>query len=1019
MRTLLAITVSSVLVVSFLVPAGAEGRSTEMLPNRSFEAGETGPAGWKVSTVGAGGRESDAYDGESCLGITGMGDDSTWWAPVPGVSLEPDRFYYVSYWARRGPQAIGGVAIAGLDWVNRDANPPREWQKYTFFLRTPDAVLIDSFFRLGQWHVKGTVLFDQVDFRPAFAVQRRPEGLNLPLGEGERVRAGRYTAEHRLSGLGTTGFRCLERFDARFNSNRWVFDDAAEVVYRHRVGRLRQAESEVEVAVNWWERGSLVIEASRDGEEWAKVGEMSGVKRVGFPVPAEVLPAREVWIRLRSTEGSALQVDGYEYGCRLQEAGSVVTAVGGTQYFALLRETDGLEVEVQDVGNLIPGGDSEVELLLESRGVRRVVLMSVAIERDGAPVALSQRRISLPAGVPSRVALPYRIDASGDHTLTLRCLDAASGETLWEVQSEFRVSPLYDARGGQLLADDPEMAVWWCEPEWKVSQRRPAPERIGSAVQISAAGNEYEAAQLVLTPRESLRECRLSVSDLVTESGARIPASEVDIRTVEYLLVARPTDEVGSVDHWPDPLPLHTEATALEAGRNQPFWITVHIPSGTPAGDYLGEIEIATEQRSWGVPLQVHVWGFDLPEETHVRSGFGLWQSGITRYHNLETEAEQAEVFDLYLRSFAEHRVAPYSVGAEIGVDWRESSAGVMEPELDFSAFDESARHALDELGFNSFVLDLEGLGGGTFHSRRLGNIAGFEQGTPEHEAAFTRYVRAVQDHLEARGWLDRAYVYWFDEPAERDYEFVRDGMELIRRAGPKLTRMLTEQPTPELYGAVDLWCIPTYMLDEESVQRRKAAGEEIWWYLCTGPKAPYFTLFLDHHGTEMRLWLWETWKYGLDGILVWQTNYWTSRAAYPGPAVQNPWEDAMSWTSGYSTAAGVRNPWGNGDGRFFYPPNRDPANDKSTHLGGPVPSIRWELLRDGIEDYEYFWLLREEIARLRGSGADPSVYREAEKLLEVPPEVCSSLTHFTTTPEPIHQHRARLAEAIERLRGF
>ena len=76
------------------------------------------------------------------------------------------------------------------------------------------------------------------------------------------------------------------------------------------------------------------------------------------------------------------------------------------------------------------------------------------------------------------------------------------------------------------------------------------------------------------------------------------------------------------------------------------------------------------------------------------------------------------------------------------------------------------------------------------------------------------------------------------------------------------LTRMLTEHPTPALHGAVDLWCIPTYMLDEESVRARQAAGEEIWWYLCTGPKAPYFTLFLDHYGTEMRLWLWETWPH-------------------------------------------------------------------------------------------------------------------------------------------------------------
>jgi len=126
-----------------------------------------------------------------------------------------------------------------------------------------------------------------------------------------------------------------------------------------------------------------------------------------------------------------------------------------------------------------------------------------------------------------------------------------------------------------------------------------------------------------------------------------------------------------------------------------------------------------------------------------------------------------------------------------------------------------------------------------------------------------------------------------------------------------------------------------------------------------------------------------------------------------------------MSWVSSYGQRPGVRRPWGNGDGRFFYPPDRDPAKDATKHLEGPVPSIRWELLRDGIEDYEYFRLLREEIARLEASGADPSLYAEAGELLEVPAEVCTDLTNFTTTPEPIHQHRAKLAEAIERLQGL
>ena len=111
--------------------------------------------------------------------------------------------------------------------------------------------------------------------------------------------------------------------------------------------------------------------------------------------------------------------------------------------------------------------------------------------------------------------------------------------------------------------------------------------------------------------------------------------------------------------------------------------------------------------------------------------------------------------------------------------------------------------------------------------------------------------------------------------------------------------------------------------------------------------------------------------------------------------------------SSGYSTPVGTKAYWGNGDGRFLYPPNRD--NDrKQKFLDGPVNSIRWEILRDGIEDYEYFALLRE----LLKSKPDAA----AEALLKVPPSVFTDMTHFNTDPSPLLQHREKLARAIERL---
>ncbi len=1013
-------TIAIVATLVILLPATltrGDMDSGNLVPNPSFERGATEPAGWSAFSLGGYAWEYGGLDGERCVSVAGLGRDSSWWAVAGLLPLDPNSVYHLSYWAKRSPRSTGGTVIAGLELVNRDASVGSDWTRREFYFRTPDVVVSQVPFRLGQWHLTGAVFFDDVTLTPARRVVYGPGEMDIELGEGESIVEGHYEASHPLSGIGSTDFRCLDRFTARFNTDRWVFGESGHVTYRHSVGRLRHEEPEVEVSVNWHVKGSLLVFAGADGREWVKLGEVDSVKTAAFAVPSELCPTREMWVRLTASPGAELQVNRYVYRCTLREAESIKRMIGTTSYVALLHSSEDLEVEVAALGDLRPGAGGAAELIVRNRGPRRSLRVRVTAERDGVIADQSETRFSLSAEGSRRVALPLLLDAPGDYLLRMECAELPAEELLWAAESAVSISALYDARGGALLHRDRDLAAWWCEPERKVSRGRPLPSASSSAVSISAAANEYEAAQLVLTPRQTLANCRLVAGDLVGASGGRIPADEVAIRTVEYVPVEHPTDELGAVDEWPDPLPIHDAPVELAAGRNQPFWVSVHVPPGTAAGDYRGHLSLRADGASYELPMVVHVWDFELPKATHLRSGFGLSSWLIRRYHNLTSEEELRQVHRLYLRDFAEHRVAPFSFGRPIDVEWEKGPHGLANPKLDFSAFDEDARFALDELGFNSFCLDLQGLGGGTYQSRRPGRILDLEQGTPDYEAAFTRYAQAAQAYLEQRGWLDKAYVYWFDEPEEKDYDFVREGMELIHRAAPKLTRMLTEHPDLRLYGAVDLWCLPTYTLTSETTRQREIANDEFWWYLCTGPKAPYFTLFLDHYGTELRLWSWETWKDGLDGLLVWQTAYWTSETAYPGDQLQNPWQDAMSWTSWGGLEPGERRPWGNGDGRFLYPPNRNPGVDDTTYLEGPVPSARWELLRDGIEDYEYFWLLRQEVDRLKEAGVDPSVYEEAEALLQVPADICSSLTDFTTTPEPIHAHRARLANAIERLR--
>lgn len=335
--------------------------------------------------------------------------------------------------------------------------------------------------------------------------------------------------------------------------------------------------------------------------------------------------------------------------------------------------------------------------------------------------------------------------------------------------------------------------------------------------------------------------------------------------------------------------------------------------------------------------------------------------------------------------------------------------------EVNFSQFDIGAKKYLDELGFNSFNLDVTGLGGGTFYSRQAGVFAGFVQGTPEYDVLFGSYLKQIQDHLEENKWLGKEYIYWFDEPNEKDYPFVREGMINIHKAAPKLRRFITEhQPGPDIMDVSEVSCTIFHRVEPKIVSDLVAKGREFWSYLCTGPKGPWVTLFTDHPAINLRMWLWMSFKYQLTGILVWSANYWNSETVFPKEAIQNPWEDPMSYTVGYGSPYGQVRQWGNGDGRFLYPPNKDPNNDKRPYLCGPVNSIRWEILREGVEDYEYLYLLQNAIKNAKPDQQE--LVDRGKALLNFPETMFKDGKDYTKNPLILLEYREKIAGVLNGL---
>lgn len=474
------------------------------------------------------------------------------------------------------------------------------------------------------------------------------------------------------------------------------------------------------------------------------------------------------------------------------------------------------------------------------------------------------------------------------------------------------------AVGGIAMAKMPQAApyiLWGAPSTVKILRDAPAGMMPEEGLVLKAARNEYESVQLCVTAGDAdVRIVKAAASDLT--GPAVLGADNIHICRVAY--VAAPTHP----EPMPDPLPPMTEVT-VPAGETQPLWITVYVPPGTPAGQYTGEFRIADSAGNVAsVPLRLTVWDFDVPVTPHLRTAFGISEGYLNRAHGVEDGSKAAT--DLYAKYYEEllrHRICAYSIPADL-------------------TSPEAAKY-LNDPRMNAFCIPWS-----------------------DDEAELKR----VADHLRAHGWLEKGWYYPLDEPVNRQaYDTLTARVKKLKRVVPdaKVTSPFYRGPdfaedktiVDLMTGLLNIWCPNSgyWGCVEEQMRERQKQGEEVWWYVCCGPGEPYPNLFVDMEAIQHRLLPWQNWVYNVSGILYWSTTFWNP------DQTEDVWEDIATVKS--------ISPNIYGDGSLFYPGAKVGVN-------GPVSSIRLEMLRDGLEDYEYLWLLARKKGRV---AAD----RAARKLID------------------------------------
>ena len=406
-----------------------------------------------------------------------------------------------------------------------------------------------------------------------------------------------------------------------------------------------------------------------------------------------------------------------------------------------------------------------------------------------------------------------------------------------------------------------------------------------------------------------------------------------------------PLNEVvrSELGPYPDPLlPLGVEIQ-VEASRTEAVWVSVFTPEGTRPGIYRGVVEIDAGKQNLRRPFHIRVFSATVPKEQKLWVTNWLWfehelmekhypqlKSDPDRYWRIlenigrTMAAYKQNVVFVPVRALAKAQLANGAVQYDFGlVDrWVET-------------FDKAGMARLIEGGH------LSGRLGGGYDSPYViptdlvenGQImrADLPADDPRAEQNLREFLRQLRTHLQEKGWLGRYVQHVHDEPHGAEMPVYR---RFVHVAGEELPGVPTVDAISlrediSAQEETTIWVPKLGTFDErlDAIAAHKARGGQSWYYICLDPRGKYLNRFIDFPTLKVRLLPWVNYRYGLTGYLHWGGNFWTDR----------PFEDVQpDWGGGFFLPAG--------DDAIVYP---DPDRD------GVFVSVRLEVMREGIEDYE------------------------------------------------------------------
>lgn len=454
----------------------------------------------------------------------------------------------------------------------------------------------------------------------------------------------------------------------------------------------------------------------------------------------------------------------------------------------------------------------------------------------------------------------------------------------------------------------------------------------------------------------------LRAGDLLHEAGAVdvIPGEAISFRFPGFVkgdLEARSCaghDVRGKVSWQSDALfarpPLDSDDSSPSGYEAYPLmvWSNIDVPREASPGRYDGEITITdgeNEETTLQVSIQVVDWR--MPAGAERQFHLDLWQFPMTvldRYNeSLSGQAIQRwsarhlallRPFYSYLAELGQRSVTTYisdgSLGAPSMVEWIASEDGA-DWRFDFTAFDAYVESAF-EWGIDGQIsaFSVAGWNAGTITYRDEASgttkVLNTRIGSKSFNRIWRRFLGDFRQHLQEKGWFDRTVLYMDELPSDQVETIIR----LVRsdHAGWKMGLAFGHQPSTRVVES--LYDRSGNFRIHDWSKLRDAHDRVTTFYTSCTQVRPNTYVAADASPADMAAIPWHAFSKRLDGYLHWAYDNWKNT-------------DPLDPRDGSHTA---------GDFSVVYRRENAEAMDM-------VPSVRSELLGDGIEDYEKLAVLR------------------------------------------------------------